>query len=142
MDASSLQRLLAAEYVLYVKTQNFHWNVVGPLFVSLHKLFGDQYTQLAEFIDRIAEQIRKYALTSPGSMREFVSLNPGAPESSGSLINGMVAVEELLESNNAVIQYINGILNTEKFDLATQELLGALLNFHLKSSWMLRSHLE
>lgn len=134
--------LLASEYVLYVKTQNAHWNLTGPLFSSLHKLFGDQYKELADFIDRIAEQIRKYGVASIGSMQEFVKFNLGRQEIPGRLVPGLDLVKELLASNEDLIENIERLQENDDYDLATQNLLGDLLDFHLKNSWMLRVHLE
>lgn len=142
ISAEVLRQLLASEYVLYVKTQNAHWNLIGPLFAQLHKLFGDQYAELAAFIDRIAEQIRKYGMAAPGSMQEFVSLNLGRPETTGALTPGLDLVKEALVSNEALIQQINMISSQVTFDLATQNLLGDLLDAHMKNAWMLRAHLE
>lgn len=140
---SSLEILLGIEYTLALKTQNFHWNVIGPNFGSLHELFGKQYTQLNLFIDRVAEQIRKYGVAAPASFREFISLNgeEGIEQDRGVLINQTLAIGKLHESNQYVVNYINS-LDSSTFDLATQNLLGEILDFHMKNVWMLKAHLE
>lgn len=137
-----LKVLLGIEYALYVKTQNYHWNVTGVSFASLHKLFEEQYKASAEFIDRIAEQIRKYGLVAPGSMSEFLILNNNViNETMGGLWGQAKMISDLMLSNEIIVQYINS-LTIDNFDLAIQNLLGDLLDFHMKNSWMLRAHLE
>ena len=78
--AAALGRLLADSYIIYLKTQGFHWNVVGPQFEPLHELFQEQYTELAKAIDEIAERIRALDVKAPGSFSEFKSLSSIAEE--------------------------------------------------------------
>src|SRR5256885_16928632 len=80
--AGSLSRLLADTYTLYLKTHNFHWNVTGPMFQTLHLMFETQYTELALAVDLIAERIRALGFPAPGSYREFSKLT-SIPESDG-----------------------------------------------------------
>ena len=136
----SLKLLLSMEYTLYVKTQNYHWNITGFSFSSLHKLLSKQYLTSSTFIDRIAEQIRKYGYPSPGSMYEFLSLQQNIVEAPGLILDQNVAINDLMMSNETIIRYINE-LNVYEMDLATQNLLGEILDVHMKNSWMLRSHL-
>jgi starvation-inducible DNA-binding protein len=140
---STLANLLSLEYVFFAKIQNFHWNLTGMSFVGLHKLLNKHYQKIGDFVDQIAEQIRKYGYASPGSLQEFLTINNqinGIDESIGALINERSAIEILLLNHDKLIQYINS-LETSKIDLATQNLLGNILDFHMKAAWMLRSHL-
>ena len=139
-----LSNLLGMEYVLYGKTQNFHWNVTGQSFVGIHKLLGKQYHELSGFIDQVAEQIRKYGRAAPGSLQEFLILNDkvqGIQEKSGELIRQELIAAEMVSSHEVVIQNINGLQNS-RIDLATQNMLGDILHFHMKAAWMWRAHLE
>lgn len=135
-----LRQLLGSEYVLYVKTQNAHWNLVGPSFYSLHKLFQKQYEQLAEMIDRIAERIRMYGAPAPGSMQEFLSLNTGFGEIPGRTVADLNLVEELQESNQGLVEVIRSYTRRQ-LDLPTETLLSDLLDMHMKNTWMLGAHL-
>lgn len=146
---STLKKILSMEYIIYVKTQNFHWNVTGISFRSLHKLFEDQYKKSASFIDKIAEQIRIYGSSTPGSMNEFLTINSSVKnineineinEINGNIIKETDAVFILAKDNENIVKYINNI-KTLYLDLGTQNLLGDLINFHLKNVWMLKAHL-
>jgi starvation-inducible DNA-binding protein len=142
--ADMLRYLLSIEYVLYVKIQNFHWNVTGMSFVGIHELLGKHYAQVAEFIDQLAEQIRKYGKPSPGSLQEFLTINNqvgGLEENPGILINERDVVSIMITSNEKLIQSINSLDNSQ-IDLATQNLLGSILDFHMKAVWMWTSHLS
>lgn len=142
--ATILKALLGIEYVLYAKTQNFHWNLTGMSFVGIHKLLGKHYEQVGEFIDQIAEQIRKYGQATPGSLREFLSINDqviGIEENPGLLIKGEAVASLMVVSHEIVIQNINNFDNN-RIDLATQNMLGTILDFHMKAAWIWRSHLE
>lgn len=139
-----LKLLLGIEYVLYTKTQNFHWNLTGVSFIGLHELLGKHYSQLSEYIDQIAEQIRKYGQSSPGSLQEFLVYNDqagGIEESPGVIINEKAVLSKLIIAHEKVIQSINS-LELNRIDLATQNMLGNILDFHMKAVWMYRAHLE
>ena len=139
-----LKALLGIEYTLYVKTQNFHWNLIGPIFLTIHKELAKQYKQLCLFIDQIAEQIRKYGTAAPGSFQEFIDLNkqvPGIKEREGGLIGQNKVLSELLVDHERVIQIINS-LDNNRIDLATQNLIGEILDFHMKAAWIWRVHQE
>lgn len=136
--------LLAMEYTLLIQTQKYHWNVTGRLFSQLHKLFGKQYKKLFKLIDRIAEAIRKNGGISPGSIVEFYNynLNSNYPvkENLGEVkTNDIKMVEDLKNNHQQLIKYIMGI----KFlDLADENLIADILEYHKTSKWMLSSYFE
>jgi len=143
-SADTFKVLLGVEYVLYVKLQNFHWNITGMSFYGLHKLFGKQYEKLAKFIDQLAEKIRQYGDVSPGSMQEFLVLNErgsGTAEIIGATSGQVQIINLAIASHDAVAQFIHS-LDVAKLDLSSQDLLGSIYDFHLKSTWMLRAHLQ
>jgi starvation-inducible DNA-binding protein len=104
--ALQLSKLLADTYTLYLLTHNFHWNVRGPLFQSLHSMFETQYTELAAAVDLIAERIRALGVIAPGSYREFSKLS-SVQESEGGL-NAKEMVRKLTEANETVIRTARG----------------------------------
>jgi len=136
----TLMTCLADTYVLYVKTQNFHWNVVDPRFSMLHKLFEEQYEELAEAVDALAEQIRKLGEISPGSMRQFLEMST-LEESSGEL-TGDQMIHQLLADNESFCKTLPEWIDhaTNKNDQATADLYVDRLHAHQKAAWMLRSH--
>lgn len=136
----SLSTFLANTYILYVKTQNFHWNVEDPRFYSLHKFFEEQYEELGEAIDTIAERIRMIKAKSPGSLKEFISL--ATLKESGNSLSGDKMIQELLNDHETLI---NGLRAQIEFandheDEGTGDMLIARLRAHEKAAWMLRSH--
>lgn len=138
-----LQGLMGMEYSLYIKTQNYHWNLVGMSFLGIHKLLGKQYEQIGQFIDRIAEQIRALGRPAPGSLREMEYRNElvqGITPVSGQIVHESTVVTNLLGDHNKVISYITA-LDYNKLDLATQNLLGEILQFHMKAAWVYQSHI-
>lgn len=134
-----LSRLLADSYSLYVKTHNFHWNVTGPMFVSLHTLFETQYTELSPAIDEIAERIRTLGARAPGSFSEFLALTR-IPESTGDL-SAHEMVRQLAEANEAVAHTGRELLPFIKdaHDDPTEDLVISRIRTHEKAAWMLRS---
>ena len=138
----ALSGLLASSYTLYLKTHNFHWNVTGPMFTTLHTLFELQYTDLALAVDAIAERIRSLDAFAPGSWSEFSTLSrvketAGRTEAT-QMIRTLVADQGLLaDAARAVIVAAEKIGDQASADLATQR-----LQIHEKNAWMLRSHLE
>ncbi|CCB89279.1 Dps family protein [Simkania negevensis] len=136
-----LQRLLASSYALYLKTQNFHWNVTGPAFHSYHLLFQDQYEELAEAIDEIAERIRMLGEYPEGSFESFtkISLIKCAKE----VLPPLQMMETLLHDHETVIRYLRDKLPyAEKVeDGATADFINKRLAVHEKTAWMLRSSL-
>lgn len=140
--AEGLSRLLADSYTLYLKTHNFHWNVTGPLFSSLHTMFEEQYTELARAVDEIAERIRALGLFAPGSYRQYSEMsiikeetgNPSAEEMIKQLVEGQEAVARTARSVFTATETAN--------DESTADLLTQRMQIHEKNAWMLRSLLD
>jgi starvation-inducible DNA-binding protein len=139
-----LTPLLADEYLLYTKTRNYHWNVVGPQFNDLHKFFEAQYEELDGFVDDVAERIRQLGAKTPGTLAEFTEAarlaeHPGQhPEARGML-------SALLADHEAVIQTLRSDVATtmDKFgDAGTSDFLTSLMEKHEKMAWMLRGYLD
>lgn len=135
-----LSQALADTYVLYVKTQNFHWNVQDPRFYSLHKFFEEQYEALAEATDDIAERIRALQFKAPGSMKQFLEITNLAEGENDLSANAMI--QQLIEDHETIANQIRPwIPDSQKLkDEATADLFIERLRFHEKSAWMLRSH--
>jgi starvation-inducible DNA-binding protein len=139
--AEGLSRVLADSYMLYLKTHNFHWNVTGPNFHSLHEMFEEQYTDLAAAVDDIAERIRALGYYAPGSFEEYRELT-SIDEATG-VRDANAMVEQLLKGNEQVIQTARKlfpVLN-DASDEATLDLMTQRLHHHSKAAWMLRSTL-
>ena len=140
--AEGLSRLLADSYTLYLKTHNFHWNVTGPMFSTLHILFEQHYTELATAVDEIAERIRALGVAAPGSYRQFGELSsipeetgvPGAEEMIRQLVQGQEAVVRTARSVFPIVESAN--------DEPSADLLTQRMQIHEKNAWMLRSLLE
>jgi starvation-inducible DNA-binding protein len=137
--AEGLSRLLADSYTLYLKTHNYHWNVTGPMFQTLHLMFETQYNELALAVDAIAERIRSLGAPAPGSYREFGALSsvpededqPAAEEMIRRLVAGQETVARTARSVFPVVEAAH--------DEATADLLTQRLQVHEKTAWMLRS---
>jgi len=137
--ADGLSRLLADTYTLYLKTHNYHWNVTGPMFQTLHLMFETQYNELALAVDLIAERIRSLGAPAPGSYREFAAMSsvpedddrPDATEMIRRLVAGQEAVARTARSVFPVVE--------KAHDEATADLLTQRLQVHEKTAWMLRS---
>ena len=140
--AEQLGIVLASTYTLYLKTHNFHWNVVGPNFYPLHELFEEQYNELATAVDDIAERIRALGCFAPGSYSQFAKLSK-IQETEG-VSKGEETVRILAEDNETMSRIareaIAALEGTE--DEVTSGLLGERMSVHEKTAWMLRSHLE
>ena len=138
-----LARLLADEHVLYVKTRNFHWNVTGLDFGSLHALFEKQYDELAGAIDEIAERLRSLGGIAPGSMKEFLKL-ARLGEQPGGRLEAEKMIVALLSDHEAVIRTLREDIGAagKAGDDGTADFLTGLLEAHEKTAWMLRAHLE
>jgi starvation-inducible DNA-binding protein len=141
--AQALSRFLATTYALYVKTQFYHWNVTGPEFYSLHKLFEEQYAALQEAADTIAERIRALGHPAPGTLAEFAALSAieedrKLPSSSRQMI------ANLLKGNEIGSREASGVLEiAEKAgDEVTVDLMIQRMTAHDKAAWMLRSLAE
>jgi starvation-inducible DNA-binding protein len=137
-----LNELLANTYSIYVKTQNFHWNVTGPLFKSLHTLLDHQYKELVDAIDVIAEHIRALQKPVPASFSEFSKL-ASIKDSIGKK-KAEKMIQELVEGHEWLIEFIRKQirLTEDQQDDASQDLLVDRLRAHLKNAWMLRSFLD
>ena len=141
--AEGLSKLLADTYTLYLNTHNFHWNVTGPMFNTLHLMFMDQYTELWNSVDVIAERIRALDHFAIGSYKDFSQYSSvkDAP-SNPPKAEEMVAL--LVEGHETVIKTIRSIygLVGAASDQASEDMLTQRLNVHEKNAWMLRSLLE
>lgn len=140
--ADGLSRLLADSYMVYLKTHNYHWNVTGKLFHPLHEMFEEQYTELAEAIDVIAERIRTLGHRAPGSFREFIEIT--SIEEDTNMPKALDMVEQLAKDNETILRTAREALPAcdEAGDEASLDLLTQRLHVHSKTAWMLRSHLE
>jgi len=140
--AEKMDHLLADSYSLYLKTHNYHWNVTGPHFGSLHALFETQYTELALAVDEIAERIRALGHPAPGSYSEFAKLT-GVPEASGRT-TAMEMVDHLALDNETCARTAAAVFEAADAvgDQPTADLAVARQQLHEKSAWMLRSFLE
>lgn len=140
--ADGLSRLLADSYTLYLKTHNYHWNVKGPMFQTLHLLFETQYNELALAVDLVAERIRALGHPAPGTYAEFSRLTcikepqgvPSAKEMIKDLVDGQEAVVRTARSIFPVVEKVS--------DEPTADLLTQRMQIHEKNAWMLRSLLE
>jgi len=138
-----LSELLADSYSLYLMTHNFHWNVTGPMFNTLHVMFMGQYTELWNAVDPIAERICSLGHFAPGSYQQFSELTslPDVPTSPPKAID---MIKRLVKGHETVARTARGILNTadDANDQPTADLLTQRLDIHEKTAWMLRSLLE
>lgn len=140
--ADGLSKLLADTYTLYLKTHNFHWNVTGPMFNTLHLMFEGQYNELALAVDLIAERIRALGYPAPGSYKEFAKLS-SIPEAEG-VPNAQEMIAQLVAGQEAVTRTARSIFPTVDAadDEPTADLLTQRMQLHEKNAWMLRSLLE
>lgn len=140
--AKGLSVLLADSYTLYLKTHNYHWNVVGPMFQTLHLMFEAQYTELALAVDEIAERIRALGERAPGSYAEYGKLT-NIKESVGK-VEDLDMIRDLVAGQEAVIRTSRSIFPAAEkgSDQATIDLLTRRLQVHEKTAWMLRSLLK
>jgi len=138
-----LATVLADQHVLYIKKRNFHWNLIGERFHTLHVFYEEQYGALEASIDATAERIRQLGGTAPGSMAEFLGAAT-LGESSGALIHGEASIEALVGDHETVIQALrDDISKVEDLgDAGTAEFLTGLLQGHEQMAWMLRSFLR
>ena len=140
--AEGLGRVLADTYTLYLQTHNFHWNVTGPMFNTLHLMFEQQYDELALAVDQIAERIRALGFPAPGSYQDYAKLTrirevngvPSAEEMIGTLVTGQ---ETVVRTAREVFPLADDANDEPTADLLTQR-----MQSHEKTAWMLRSLLE
>ena len=140
--AAGLSALLADSYTLYLMTHNFHWNVTGPMFNTLHQMFMQQYTEQWTALDQIAERIRALGHPAPGTYREFAQLASireveGVPPAM-EMVKLLVAAQEGTARTARKLLPLVGKAN----DQPTADLLTQRLDVHEKTAWMLRSLLE
>jgi starvation-inducible DNA-binding protein len=140
--AQGLSHLLADTYTLYLKTHNFHWNVKGPMFQTLHLMFETQYNELALAVDAIAERIRALGYPAPGSYAEYSKLSSIKEAKGVPAATKMIA--ELVAGQEAVVRTARKVfpLVEKASDEPTADLLTQRMQIHEKTAWMLRSLLE
>jgi starvation-inducible DNA-binding protein len=140
--AAGLSRVLADTYTLYLQTHNFHWNVTGPMFQTLHLMFEAQYTELALAVDAIAERIRALGSPAPGTYTQFLQLSSikedeGIPRAEEMIRLLVVGHETVVRTSREVFTAAEGVSDQPTCDLLTQR-----MQVHEKTAWMLRSLLE
>lgn len=137
--ALGLSKVLADTYTLYLKTHNYHWNVTGPMFQTLHTLFETQYLELAIAVDNIAERIRALGEFAPGSYKAFAELSSieeetGHPSATQMIENLVLAQESVVRTARQVFPHADKAHDEPTADLLTQR-----MHIHEKNAWMLRS---
>lgn len=143
--AEGLSHFLADSFTLYLKTHNFHWNITGPMFNTLHVMFEGQYTEQWTALDEIAERIRALGFTAPGSYAQFIKLSSIREESgTPDVPEWREMVRQLVLGNEAVCRSARKVLSTADHagDDPTVDMLTQRLATHEKYAWMLRSLLE
>ena len=140
--AENLGQLLADTYSLYLKTHNFHWNIVGPRFRELHLMFEEQYTELAIAVDDIAERIRALGFPAPGTYSQYAELS--SIEETQGVPSAEDMIRILTEDNEAVVRTARRILpSAQKVgDESTASLIADRMVVHEKTAWMIRSLLS
>jgi starvation-inducible DNA-binding protein len=135
--ASALSDALASTYVLYAKTHNFHWNVAGPLFYAVHKLTDEQYRNLADAVDEIAERIRAIGFPATGGLKSYIERS--AIADSGEIPPAKEMVETLAADHQSIAQQLRAaVAEAEDVDdVFTADLLTARIGFHEEAAWML-----
>jgi len=137
--AQGLARLLADSYTLYLKTHNYHWNVKGPLFNTLHQMFEAQYTELAMAVDEIAERIRALGEPAPGSYKAYAALTE--IEEEDAVPDAEEMIRQLLKGQETVVRTARSVIGAADAanDEPTADLLTQRMQVHEKNAWMLRS---
>jgi starvation-inducible DNA-binding protein len=140
--AGGLSRVLADSYTLYLKTHNFHWNVTGPMFQTLHLMFEAQYNDLALAVDLVAERLRALGFPAPGTYKKFAELSAikeedGVPKAQDMIRLLVEGHETVARTARAVFKSADGASDQPTCDLLTQR-----MQMHEKTAWMLRSLLE
>lgn len=137
--ATAIQGVLADTYAVYLKSQNYHWNVEGPRFKSLHELFEEHYTEMRDAIDELAERIRSLGCTARGSFGEFGEMTEiGAPKYG---ISAEEMVADLLESHEKLVRRLRDAAETaaDAGDDGSEDMMIARMQVHEKTAWMLRA---
>jgi starvation-inducible DNA-binding protein len=140
--ARGLSKLLADSYTLYLKTHNYHWNVEGPMFQTLHLMFETQYTELALAVDLIAERIRALGFPAPGTYAEFAELSSikevqGVPTAEKMISDLVAGQESVIRTARSIFPVVDNAQDEPTADLLTQR-----MQVHEKTAWMLRSLLR
>ena len=140
--ADGLSRLLADSYTLYLTTHNFHWNVTGPMFNTLHLMFEQQYNELALAVDVVAERIRALGFPAPGTYAEFSRLSSiaepvGVPRAIEMIRHLVAGQEAVVRTARALMPMVQEANDEPSADLLTQR-----MQVHEKTAWMLRAMLE
>lgn len=137
-----LSHLLADTYTLYLKTHNYHWNVTGPMFQTLHLMFETQYNELALAVDLIAERIRALGAKAPGSYSEFAKLT--SIDEGNAAASATQMIRDLVAGQEAVVRTARKLFPTveDAHDEPTADLLTQRMQIHEKTAWMLRSLLD
>ncbi len=138
----ALGGLLASSYTLYLKTHNYHWNVTGPMFTTLHNLFEQEYTELALAVDEIAERIRSLGAPAPGTYAAFQALSSVKDAEGVPIATDMV--RDLVEDQDRIVAAARKVRQAAGAaeDDASEDLAVGRIQVHEKNAWMLRSHLE
>ena len=137
--AGALSNVLSDTFILYLKTHNFHWNVTGPAFYTLHSMFEEQYNELWLAVDAVAERIRSLGFIAPGSYGEFTKLT--YLQESPVATNATEMIAELLRDHETAARTVRSALAVARtaVDTPTEDLLTQRLAAHEKAAWMLRS---
>lgn len=140
--ARAVACVMSDTYILYLKTQNFHWNVTGPLFTNLHAMFESQYKALAEAIDELAERIRALGESAPGAYQIYSKLSTLQEETGVPSSEAMIA--QLLEDHETIVRHLRESFDIidEAGDEATADLFTQRLAYHEKTAWMLRAMID
>jgi len=142
--AQALSGFLADEFLIYLKTRNAHWNIEGPDFHQMHKFFEEQYEQLDETMDQVAERIRMLGHYAPATMRSYLELTH-LTEQSREKNDSAGFIKELLGDHESIIIRLRENINlfsSELNDLGTSDFITGLMETHEKMAWMLRAHLK
>lgn len=142
--AHSLSKILADEYVLYTKTRKAHWNVEGPDFYNKHKFFEQQYNELEEIIDEVAERIRKLGHYAPATLKQFLDLAHLSEDDRGGN-DSITYIKALLADHESILIHLRE--NIDNYagplkDLGTSDYITGLMETHESMAWMLRAHLS
>jgi starvation-inducible DNA-binding protein len=140
--AEGLSHVLADSYTLYLKTHNFHWNVTGPMFNTLHLMFEGQYNELALAVDLIAERIRALGFPAPGSYKAYAKLS--SIEEAEGVPSAEEMISQLVKGHEAVARTARGVFPAveKASDQPTADLLTQRMQVHEKTAWMLRALLQ
>ena len=140
----NLNKILADEFILYVKTRNAHWNVEGTDFYSMHKFFETQYEQLDEIVDNVAERIRSIGHYPVSTLKSFLSITH-LTEQIREKNDSQGFIKELINDHESIIMNLRGNINkfaNEFQDLGSSDFITGLMEDHEKMAWMLRAHVR